>query len=461
MSKAGRGARFASVATVLVVLLAANAAAQKHIAGTLSDGATYVIDVPASWNGTLLLYSHGYVAPGSSNPAADVGDPLTGGYLLAAGYALAGSSYASTGWAVQQAVPDQIATLGVFQSDVGTPTTTIAWGHSLGGMITAALVQEYPTQFNAALPMCGVVAGGVGTWNQALDTEFAFNTLVAGGALQVVHISNPTANLTAAEVLLNEAQATPQGQARIALTAALADTPGWYDPTSPEPAETDYTDREANQFSWMQNVDFPFVFDFRAELEGRAGGNPSFNNGINYMSQLKKSVNYDEVQALYTAAGLDLATDLATLKKASRVTADSGALTYLTENVIYNGELPIPVLTMHTTGDGLVSVQDEQAYSTTVTKAKDKAELKEVFVHRAGHCEFSPAETITALQTLLLRMTKGKWMDFTPADLNNEASALGSTYNVIEVNGKVVAATPAFETYKPAKFLRPYDTFTK
>lgn len=461
MSQTAKRALLASVAAVLVVLFAGSAAAQKHITGTLSDGATYVIDVPASWNGTLLLYSHGYVAPGSSNPAEDVGDPLTGAYLLAAGYALAGSSYASTGWAVQQAIPDQISTLAIFQSDIGSPTTTVAWGHSLGGMITAALVQEYPTEFDAALPMCGVVGGGVGTWNQALDAEFAFNTLVAGGALQVVHISNPTANLTAAEVFLNEAQATPQGKARIALTAALGDTPGWYDPTSPEPAETDYTDRETNQFSWMQNVDFPFVFDFRAELEGRAGGNPSFNNGVNYMSQLKKSVDYDEVQALYTTAGLDLAADLATLKKASRVTADPGALTYLTENVIYNGQLPIPVLTMHTTGDGLVSVQDEQAYKSVVAKAKDTALLKEVFVHRAGHCEFSPAETITALQTLELRMSTGKWKDLTPADLNNEANALGATYNVIEVNGKAVAAAPAFETYKPAKFLRPYDAFTK
>jgi hypothetical protein len=136
-------------------------------------------------------------------------------------------------------------------------------------------------------------------------------------------------------------------------------------------------------------------------------------------------------------------------------------LTYLSENVIYNGQLPFPVLTMHTTGDGLVSVQDEQAYASVVTKAKDKAELKQIFVHRAGHCEFSPAETITALQTLELRLTGGKWKDLTATDLNNEATALGPTYNVIEVNGQVVAASPAFETYKPAKFLRPYDAFTK
>ncbi len=133
MSNIARGTLLFAFTAILIAVLCGNAAAQQHITGTLKDGATYVIDVPASWNGTLLLYSHGYVAPGGENPAVDVGDPLTGAYLLGAGYALAGSSYATTGWAVQQAIPDQIATLGVFQTDVGTPTTTIAWGHSLGG----------------------------------------------------------------------------------------------------------------------------------------------------------------------------------------------------------------------------------------------------------------------------------------------------------------------------------------
>src|SRR5215475_1463883 len=77
--------------------------------GTLPDGAAFLIQCPnGAWNGTLFLYSHGYVAPGSSNPAQDVGDPVTGTWLLSHGYALAGSSYATTGWAIQQALPDQI-----------------------------------------------------------------------------------------------------------------------------------------------------------------------------------------------------------------------------------------------------------------------------------------------------------------------------------------------------------------
>ena len=35
---------------------------------------------------------------------------------------------------------------------------------------------------------------------------------------------------------------------------------------------------------------------------------------------------------------------------------------YLAYNITFTGDLDIPVLTMHTTGDGLVVNQNEQAY---------------------------------------------------------------------------------------------------
>ena len=118
-------------------------------------------------------------------------------------------------------------------------------------------------------------------------------------------------------------------------------------------------------------------------------------------------------------------------------------------------------MTLHTTGDGLVSVQNEEAYSKVVGEAKDSGLLKEAFVHRAGHCEFTPAEKITAFQALESRLTSGKWKNLTPATLNKNAAALGSTYNVIEGSSGLVATPPAFLTYKPAEFLRIYDSFTK
>jgi pimeloyl-ACP methyl ester carboxylesterase len=460
MSKITRTALFYAVSAILIATLSRSAAAQQHITGTFPDGATYVIDYPATWNGNLVLYSHGYVAPGNPNPAYDYGDGDTAYFLFLQGYAFAGSSYATTGWAVHEALPDQLATLDTFQSLFGTPKQTIAWGHSMGGLISSALVQQYPTRFSGALPMCGVVAGSVGFWNEALDVEFAFNALLAGGTLQVVHITDPLQNYNNAIGFLGAAQTTPQGQARIALVAALADIPGWADPFQPEPSSTDYATQEANQYLWLAYTDLVFPFYLRSELETRAGGNPSFNTGVNYTQQLKHSRDYAEVQALYVAAGLSLTADLATLNKTARVSADPGALTYLADNIIFNGQITVPVLTVHTTGDGLVPVEDEKGYATVVHEAGDSSLLREAFVHRAGHCEFTPAETITAFQSLEQRIKTGKWQSLSSSQLNVEATSLGSVYNVLYLNGSTVPTAPQFLTYKPLQFLRIYDAFT-
>src|SRR5258708_34537211 len=109
----------------------------------------------------------------------------------------------------------------------------------------------------------------------------------------------------------------------------------------------------------------------------------------------------------------------------------------------------MPVPTMPTTGDGLVEVTDENAYASVVRSAGDNSMLRQVFVHRAGHCTFTPAETITAFQTLVHRLDTGRWDDSTnPATMNATATALGAPFN---------SAPPSFILYQPAQFLRPFD----
>ena len=423
--------------------------------GTLPDGATYVIEVPQPWNGTLFLYSHGYDRPDKPNPPPmDAGDPLTGAFMLSQGFALAGSSYAHTGWAVQEALLDQIALLDIFAQTVGKPQRTIAWGHSLGGMITAGLIQRNPARFDAALPMCGVLSGGVATWNTALDATFAFKELIArGSGLQLVNITNPAVNLGMAEGMLATAQTTAQGRARLALAAALGDTPGWFDPLSPEPSPTDFAAQEMNQFQWDANVDFPFVFAFRAELEFRAGGNPSSNVGVDYRRQFGHSVDAAEVRALYEQAGLDLEADLDELNETVRISANPQAMEYLEQNVIYDGDIHIPVLTLHTTGDGLVVVENESAYRQVVREDGNQAFLRRTFVSRAGHCTFTPAETVAAVLVLIDRLDTGKWRNLDPAALNAAAAALGplNTFG----GGSVIPS--AFVDFHPAQYLRPFD----
>jgi hypothetical protein len=154
--------------------------------------------------------------------------------------------------------------------------------------------------------------------------------------------------------------------------------------------------------------------------------------------------------ALYQQAGLSLDADLAALRQSDRINADPAAVQYLSDNITFNGDLGgRPVLTIHTTGDGLVLNSDEQAYRSVVQDAKDSQLLREAFVHRAGHCTFTPAETIAALQALVTRLNTGKWTSLTdPGALNSAATALGPTLN---------GAPPSYLAFEPAPFLRPYD----
>ena len=467
--------------TVVLLLMQLNTQAQASLgnvrgvatySGNLSDGATYLIEVPRNWNGTLLLYTQGYTV--TPVPAVDTaggagipGDPLQRFYLLTHGYALAGSS-ASIGWRVHEAFSEQIEVLDTFGRLIGQPSRTIAWGHSLGGLISAGLIQRYPERFSGALLMCGVVGGSVGIWNQFLDGAFAFKTLLApGSALQLVNITDPDTNIGIAQQVLTDAQATAEGRARIALVAALIDLSGWIDPFSPEPGSTDYVTQEANQFlEFQQGADFFAFFPIRAELEARAGGNPSFNTDVDYREQLSLSIDHAEVQALYEQAGLNLDADLDTLNNASRIAADPVALDYLSQNIIFNGQIQVPVLTLHSTDDDFVSVENEQAYADVVARAGNSSLLRQLFVHRGGHCSITEAEIIAALQALIQRLDTGTWQNLDPEDLNTAANRLGAKYNVLVFcpcefpPPPGVPTAPAFVDYVPAPFLRPYDAFT-
>ena len=452
---------------VAVVLLAAcsNSGTQKASSSTPAapniltgsiGAANYTIDVPQPWNGTLFLYSHGYVAPGSTNPSSASPDPVTGQWLLAGGYALAASSYSSTGWAIEQALRDQVALLDYFDKHVGKPKRVIAVGVSLGGIITAGLVQTYPDRFAGAMPLCGVLAGGVAAWNTGLDSAYAFKTLLAPGSpLQVVNITDPAANMKLAADLMTKAGQTPAGKARIALMAALAGIPGWFLPTQPEPAPTDYAAQAAAQALWESRVDFPFAFGYRAELEKRAGGNPSWNIGVDYRHQLEMSPYHSEVTALYRDAGVDLNADLAALNAGATIKPDARAVAYVDRYISFDGGITVPVLTAHTTADGLVVPQDETAYADVVRAAGKQDLLRQAYVHRAGHCAFTSAEVISLIKVMLNRLDSGRWDDesLRPAALNAAALALGSQDNAI---GGFFASPPSFVDYAPGPYPRPF-----
>ncbi len=146
--------------------------------GATSDSAPYVMQVPANFNGTLVLYSHSY-RPNVPVPAGIPGyggytvtntpqpGPLVGGkdtsviaYLLGNGYAVAGSGFARQGWNADSAIATDVELIGAFKAQFPTTKHVVAWGESLGGFITQGLAETHPTLVDAVAPMC--VADNVG-----------------------------------------------------------------------------------------------------------------------------------------------------------------------------------------------------------------------------------------------------------------------------------------------------------
>jgi pimeloyl-ACP methyl ester carboxylesterase len=429
----------------LAALLAIGAApspAVRHVEARLDTGNVWAADVPAHWNGTVLLFSHGFSA-GPANPPRN--RPREGAEaLLARGYALLGSSYRETGWAVEQAVPDQIAALDAFVATVGKPHRVIAYGESMGGLVTAALVERHPDRIDGATPMCASLSGTLGMENQALDGAWALKTLVDPAApLRIVGVWQPGAPTPpireegpAVDALVAKAVATAAGRARLALAAAFAQLPDQPDAEAPPPNSPDLDGRVDAYARWFaMGVFFP-----RFEQERRAGGNASWNVGVDYAAQLAASGKRPMVEALYQRAGLSLAADLATLAEAPRIAADANAIAYMRANFVPTGRLLRPVLTLHTIGDGATMVTYEQAYEDIVRRAASRQMLRQAYVHAVGHCTFNAAETVAAITALDRRISTGRWEDalISPSRLNTSAGS------------------PArFAAYRPARFLRP------
>ncbi len=444
------------ISSFLVLLPAEVIAAGPEVLTGDINGAAYHIEVPSNWNGTLLLYSHGTAGDNGPNPAAWQPDAASGAYLLEQGFALAGSSFKTTGWAVADSLVDNPALLSFFQSKFGKPKRTIAWGTSQGGIHVGALIQKYPNLVDGALPMCGVMMGGRTYYDANMDEGFAFKTLLAPDSpLQVVNITDVKSNVALALKIVDEAQATPLGRARISLAATLRGINDWYDPTKSQPDPSDLTARQLNQYTWMKNLALSSNFGNRAAIEQKAGGNFSDNVGIDYRQLFSLTRERDLVEKLYAQGGFSLQDDLNKLNNAPRIAAVPAAAQYMSNNIEFNGQISIPVLAMHTDGDGYVVPQGETSYANKVKAAGNERLLNQIYVHRANHCTFTPAEVVTALNNLIYRLDTGQWKNNSDvARLNSEAAALGPGLNFRTVGTAKVPTPSAFVAYQPGPYPR-------
>ncbi|MEV5750591.1 hypothetical protein AB0L00_22450 [Actinoallomurus sp. NPDC052308] len=426
---------------------AATAPAPSHTTGTLADGATWIADVPAPWNGTLLLFSHGY----GPTVAQDAPSDEARSALLAEGYALAGSSYDphDSWWALNSAERDQFATLDAFTRAVARPARTLSVGESMGGLVNARIARDGAGRVAGALGLCGLVAGGVDLDDYQLDAEYAIASLLLPG--QEVKLTGFTDAQEAAATAqrltgaVTAAQATPQGRARIALAAAYLNQSDWAPGQNPPPAG-DAAGQEAQQYAWLSQGLLAFIENGRWSIEQSAGGNTSGNAGIDYAALLRASEHAAEVRALYRRAGLDLRADLTALTRGARLTADPKARRALRETSTAGQRLAVPLLDLHTTSDQLVPVEQESAFAARVRAAGDGALLRQAYVARQGHCAFTTAEIVAGVHAIDHRVATGRW------DRVAEPASLQRAAESLNLGGA------AFVTYRPGRLVGTRDS---
>ncbi|MGA1689922.1 MAG: hypothetical protein ACO385_06130, partial [Candidatus Nanopelagicaceae bacterium] len=172
--------------------------------GATSDGAGYVIQVPARFSGTLFLFSHGYRYP-IDIPASI---PLVGGYtvlktpqpvpgrnaaqvaevatqMLTKGYGIAGSGFARQGWNADSGLKTNVELIGIIKKQFPEVDHVVAWGESLGAFITQALSENNSELISAAGNLCPAAGSVEASLKMAGDALWGlksfFDPTIQGG----------------------------------------------------------------------------------------------------------------------------------------------------------------------------------------------------------------------------------------------------------------------------------------
>lgn len=387
------------------------------------DGAAIQIKVPArkSWNGTLLIWSHGYrnagpVPADPTNPTSEIEEPDTSAQagpsdevtneLVSQGYALAGSAFKTNGWDVLEGVAANEDLYNYFSDTFGKPRRVYIWGASLGGLITETLAETHPGWVSGVAPLCGVLGGTNLNLDLALDVAYAVKTLIYP-QLQLTGFASEQAAVAqwqaASQAVV--AKATDGGAAGIAELLVIADLAG-------APNKTDkYDGHDTTSIgeAYAQSIITALGYGTwgRYDIEQRVGGNPSQNTGVNYAARLSDA----ERTAVDAIAPGQLDPILAKLDAGTRVSADQAARTKADQLGNPTGNIQHPTITMHTEDDQLVLVQNENVFAQRVSSQPNaKGQLVQLFTapptryetapYGAGHCNFTKTELVGVVTLL-------------------------------------------------------------
>lgn len=414
--------------------------------------------VPEDWNGELLVYARGTgsaikltelngelvpildpdsglpiigVAPLTNTLGAPRGDNTQGDaleqVLLGHGYAMIASDYQPDPrlldeglltWTVEDGVRDTLAVTlqarRLLRFTRGRVQRTLLWGRSQGSLVTIRLMENLPWLYNGSITGCTVGAGTPRTWDTALGVALAYDIAFAheGGWNEAAWGSIgggdiPTTLRFTTDVLpvLAAQLANPANFRRFEFVRVMNGLPleGFYPPPFPGSVNPD--------FNWLAGA-FLFLTEVRADLESLAKAAGRVSQNLNHTYVLT-----DANRAYLGSLGFDVDALLAAMNARRTIAADEQARAYTERHYAPSGRLHRPLLSMHTTRDGVAIPGHESALADTVAAAGKSALLRQVFTDAVGHCAFSIDQWLTTVQAMESWLDTGERPDdgFFPA----------------------------------------------
>ena len=367
--------------------------------GVTSDSAPYSMMVPANFNGTVYIYSHGY----RPNIAIPAGIPGYGGYtvtntpqpgpnatvigaLLAKGYGVMGSGFSRQGWNGAEGVKADVELIGLFKKQFTKTKKVIAWGESLGGFITQALAESNGDLLSAAAPMCmagnisplSTMAGdalwGVKTFFDPTIKGGNYSAGAAGyaeamgdlvkvftaiGALQAAFAANPSMPAWPATSKVPDAmKAGIPSRSALVLVALMSGVPlqsAHFDSTSapsvlPAASQTSFQLAINPAFAALENIANAAALAVLVtyDLELQSGGAFFDNTKTDYSARLGDDA-FVWTSAL--SGNTAIATMLGYLAAAPRATGNAAAMAKLKTQLAHTGKINVPTITLVGTAD--------------------------------------------------------------------------------------------------------------
>jgi hypothetical protein len=356
------------------------------VATTVRQGvhehAAYIVEVPPAWNGELVMWAHGYRGQGFVL-TVDPPDYALRQKVLNEGYAWAASSYYGNGYDIRAGVLSTKDLADQFRKLVGRPHRTYIAGVSMGGHIIGRSLEQYPSFYDGALPMCGVLG------DQWLFDYFTDYNLVAQALAGVPAYPIPTDYLT---------NAVPRIQAQLVLVGLA--------PLGPDP--TNDLGKQLRAITINRSggarpgadaafaVWKDFLFALSApSVEPSPQDTPAQRPGqiaTNLFTRYEPNSPVDVNRIVQRVAPENLTQRL------------SASLTQIPR---IEGRPDVPVLSLHGLGDLFVPFANEQLYQADVARHDQSEFLVQRAIRSTLHCEFTPTEAGTAWDDLVTWVRTG------------------------------------------------------